>query len=168
VSYLPSTRQEEFDLRLAARLWQLRADYSDTDKKQVAIKRETLVALLSGVTGVEIKNAATVQSLIKLARQNRISKVLEPVYVVWDSQNSAALKIYLPLSEESSEISCELIFENSINQAKTWTTHLHRSREMKHDGQSYVRGFIDLPMGSEFPIGYHQLNVTIGGKKTSR
>src|SRR4051812_26692840 len=101
MGYLPSSPQEEFELRLACRLWQLRIGYSDTGRELVTIRPEILVSLLSGIANVEVRNASAVRTLIRLARKRRASEVLSPVYVVWDNLKQFNFKVYVPANTEN-------------------------------------------------------------------
>jgi hypothetical protein len=91
-----SGKHEKHLLRKTLRYWGVQPDYTDAYKKSVAPADGVLLQLLEAVSGVKVKSVRDLEDLVRLARDRKVQRILEPV-VVFHEKRKQALDIYRPV-----------------------------------------------------------------------
>src|SRR4051812_7394718 len=90
-----ATPKEKRLLRRALRYWGVQPDYTDAYKKTVQSKESTLILLLEAVSRLPVKTPRDLEDLIRIAREKKVQRILEPV-TVFHEKRPQTLRAYLP------------------------------------------------------------------------
>ena len=150
-----TTKQEKHLLRKALRYWGVQPDYTDSSGKSVSPSANTLLQLLQAVSGVEIKSVQDLEDLVRLARDRKVQRILEPV-VVFHDKRAQTLNIYLPIFARDKKW--------------TWQIHLESGEYIREDlilsPTSSAKSKFEIK--TKLPLGYHTLELQADGDKVAQ
>lgn len=147
------------ELYALAELAGIQLSYHDVSGQIQTASPESLLRVLQCLD-IPIERFEQAPDVLRETRLEEVKRLLEPVYVAWESSHASFL-VRIPLAEADRSISCRLTTEQGATQVwnvKPEQTNDRAEREVA--GYRYVEARV--PLSSSLPIGYHRLEVTVG------
>ena len=156
-------RSEIEKLAQLARKMGIQTSYVDTEGQRQLASPTALRSIL-GMWNIAADRPQDVEASLREQQQMEWRMGLEPVLVAWDGKPSG-VKLRLPGKLDGEKVHCHVRLEdNALHHAALDSTQFRVSGQVKVDGSEFVEGRLTLP---RLPLGYHQLNVEVGGWRRS-
>ncbi len=150
-------------LHQLACLYGVQTAYYDVNQQRKPASVDSLAAILRSL-GAPVAGLQDVSSAWRQRRQALWQRLLEPVVAAWDG-NPPLIQLRLPADLDETPLNCHLKLETG--EEKTWQsvgTELPLVECVEIEGSHYLVKQLPLPTG--LPLGYHQLTLSLGKKRT--
>src|SRR5690606_1190355 len=142
-------------LRRACRYWGIAPAYRDVDGEKVQVASSSLQLLLEALSQQEIRTTEDLQRLCINRREDLLSKVLEPVFALWQGRTPQIL-IRLCEEEKLHDLTFRIQKEDGSSVEVPVPSESLQARRRHHSGErTWVSYRVDLPL---LPLGYHRLH----------
>jgi 4-alpha-glucanotransferase len=154
-----STYDEALDR--AAELWGIQPDYWDIWGKHHITPADTKRAILHSL-GVPTGTKEELDEALAARARQEWSRLAAPCLVISQNQRPRQFAVNLPADLAALDARLTLTLENSAPEIHAVSLRdLPVAETMAFNGSSYVRKLVPLP--DELPLGYHDLEILVGG-----
>jgi 4-alpha-glucanotransferase len=148
-------------LQQLARLYGVQTSYYDVVGRLQQASTEALVRVLRAL-GAEIERVEDAPPAMRQRKQTQWRRWLDPVTVAWDGTCEGA-SVRLPGNRAASAINCRLALENgAVQEWSARASDLAQIGSADVESVQYTARRLTIP--GRLPLGYHRLQIEIGGR----
>jgi 4-alpha-glucanotransferase len=154
-----STYNEALDS--AAKVWGIQPDYWDIFGKHHFTSLETKRAILESL-GIPAGSKEALERALDQRSRAEWSRLVPPCLVISENLRPREFAVHLPVELAGQVARVVLKMENGATE--TYSVALHELPAVdstEFDGQRYLRKL--LPLTASVPLGYHELEILLGG-----